>query len=746
MRIDLICDFAFFFHNNSNTFQMTPNIQTAPDARPCLALRPLSAAIPLVMVAMGSAWPLAVRAQNTSADLPAVTVTAAEQKGYDAKDTQSATRTDTPLLDTPQSVSVVTPDQMRDRAVQSVAEAVRYVPGVSFAQGEGNRETPIIRGISSTGDFFIDGIRDDVQYYRDLYNIESVEVFKGPNAMIFGRGATGGLINRVSKQANWQKRYGASLTLGSENNRRITADVNQPVNDELAIRVMGMYENSDSYRDGVSLERSGVSPTLSWRPSSKTLVTAGYEHFRDDRIADRGISSYQGRPVDTDPSTFFGNAQGSPTWTELDAVSALVEHQFSADVLVRNKTRWSSQDKFYQNVFPGAVNAAGSAVSIAAYNNATRRDSVFNQTDAIINAQTGALRHKLLVGMELGRQDTDNFRNTGYFPGNVTNVSVPLSDPTTHLPVTYRQSATDADNTGQTTVAALYVQDQLEITRQFLIVGGLRYDNFKVDFRNNRNGQSFNTNDHLVSPRIGVIYKPLPAASVYANYSVAYQPRAGDQLSSLSLSNAALEPEKFNNYEVGVKWDVRPNLSTTFALYQLDRTNVVVLDPSDPTGTRTMLADGQRTRGVEIGISGNVTSAWSVAGGYSYVDATLSADTSATLRKGAELGQVPRHTFTLWNRYDFTPMWGAGLGVIYRSKMYASTEQIASGSDPYPNVTLPGYTRVDAAVFMTLSKRMSAQLNIENLFDKKYYANANSNTNITPGSPRAVRVSLNAAF
>ncbi|MFC5770206.1 TonB-dependent receptor [Thauera sinica] len=689
-----------------------------------------------------------MHAQSVEPVLPAVVVTAGDQRdtGYNARATSTATRTDTPLRDTPQSISVVTAAEMRDRSVQNIAEAVRYVPGVSFAQGEGNRETPIIRGISSTGDFFIDGIRDDVQYYRDLYNIEAVEVFRGPNAMIFGRGATGGLINRIGKQANWQPLYGASLTLGSHDNRRVTADINQPINDVAAVRITGMYENSDSYRDGVTLERSGINPTLSWRPSSKTLVTAGYEHFKDDRIADRGISSYRGAPVGTDRSTFFGNAKGSPTGTELDAVSASIEHQFDNGLVLRNRTRWSTQDKFYQNVFPGAVNAAGTRVAISAYNNATSRDSLFNQTDVIADFQTGPVRHKLLVGMELGKQDTTNFRKTGYFPGNVTSVNVPLSDPTTNLPVTYRQSASDADNSSKSTVSALYVQDQLELTPQFFVIGGLRYDRFEVDFRNNRNGQTINADDHLMSPRVGVIYKPVPAASIYANYSIAYQPRAGDQLSSLSVTNATLKPEKFKNYEVGVKWDMASNLTGSLALYQLDRTNVIVLDPTDPTNTRTMLADGQRSKGIEIGLAGNLTSAWSVSGGYSYVDAKMLADTSATIRDGAELGQVPSHTFTLWNRYDFSPMWGAGVGVIHRTKMLASTEQVATASNAYPNVTLPGYTRVDAAVFLTLSKSLSAQLNVENLFDKKYYINANSNTNITPGAPRTFRVSLNAAF
>lgn len=708
-----------------------------------LSRHPVALAVQLLVATGGLAAPWTGAFAQSTSTLPAVTVQGEVDKGYSATRSTTATKTDTPLIDTPQSISVVTKDQIRDQASQGLAEALRYVPGVSFAQGEGNRETPIFRGIATTADFYIDGVRDDVQYYRDLYNIERVEVFRGPNAMIFGRGATGGLINRVSKQANWTPLMAGSVSLGSDSNKRVAIDLNQAINDSLAFRLNAMHEDSDSYRDGVFVRRTGINPTLSWKATSRTLVTVGYEHFRDDRVADRGIPSFQGRPVKTDPSTFFGNAANSPTWSRLDAFNASVEHEFGNGLMLRNRLRVADQDKFYQNVFPGAVNAAGTTVSIAAYNNATSRKSVFNQTDLTYNLNTGAIKHKLLAGVELGRQETSNFRETGYFPGtNVTSVSVPLANPVTTLPITFRQSATDADNNGTSKVAAFYVQDQIELSPQWQIVGGLRVDHFKTDFTNKRNGQQVDASDNLLSPRLGVIYKPQQNVSVYANYSIAHQPRAGEQLSSLTLTNSALSPEKFKNYELGAKWDVQPNLSVTAAVFRLDRTNVVILDPTDPTNTRTILSDGQRTEGLELSISGNVTAAWSVAGGYTYSDAKFMGRTAATLQPDGKVALVPRHTFSLWNRYDFTPAWGAGLGVIHRTKSLAANELAAAAS----NVELPGYTRVDAAVFYKINKNLGVQLNVENLFDKEYYVNAHSNNNITPGSPRAYRVALNASF
>lgn len=708
-----------------------------------LSRHPIALAVQLLVATGGLAAPWTAAFAQSSATLPAVTVQGDIDKGYSATRSTTATKTDTPLIDTPQSISVVTKDQIRDQASQGLAEALRYVPGVGFAQGEGNRETPIFRGIATTADFYIDGVRDDVQYYRDLYNIERVEVFRGPNAMIFGRGATGGLINRASKQANWTPLMAGSVSLGSDSNKRVAIDLNQAINDSLAFRLNAMHEDSDSYRDGVFVRRTGVNPTLSWKATSRTLVTVGYEHFRDDRVADRGIPSYQGRPVATDPSTFFGNASNSPTWSRLNAFNASVEHEFGNGLMLRNRLRVADQDKFYQNVFPGAVNAAGTMVSIAAYNNATSRKSVFNQTDLTYTLNTGAIKHKLLAGVELGRQETTNFRETGFFPGNnVTSVNVPLSNPVTTLPVTFRQSPSDADNAGTSKVAAFYIQDQIELNPQWQIVGGLRVDHFKTDFTNKRNGQQVDASDNLLSPRLGVIYKPQQNVSLYANYSIAHQPRAGEQLASLTLTNAALSPEKFKNYELGAKWDVQPNLAVTAAVFRLDRTNVVILDPSDPTNTRTILSDGQRTEGLELGVSGNVTAAWSVAGGYTYSDAKFMGRTASTLRPDGKVALVPRHTVSLWNRYDFTPTWGAGLGVIHRTKSLAANEQAVAAA----NVELPGYTRVDAAVFYKINKNLGVQLNVENLFDKAYYVNAHSVSNITPGSPRAYRLALNASF
>jgi catecholate siderophore receptor len=278
------------------------------------------------------------------------------------------------------------------------------------------------------------------------------------------------------------------------------------------------------------------------------------------------------------------------------------------------------------------------------------------------------------------------------------------------------------------------VQDQIEINRYLQFVTGVRFDYFDLQFHNNRNGQELRRIDRLVSPRAGVIVKPVTSLSVYANYGVAYLPSSGDQFSSLTTITQQVKPEKFNNYELGAKWDVRRNLSFTTAVYRQDRTNTRATDPNDPT--RILQTGSQRTNGFELGLNGFVTSRWSVAGGYAYQDAFI---TSATISaaKNAQVGLVPHHTFSLWNNYNVIRRLAFGLGIIHRSDMFAAVDNA---------VVLPGYTRADAAVFFSITEKWRLQANFQNLFDMQYYLNADGNNNISPGAPRGARVALIARF
>jgi catecholate siderophore receptor len=659
-------------------------------------------------------------------------VTITDMAGFETF-SSSATKTLTALRDVPQSISVVSREAIKDQGMQSIADVVRYVPGITAIQGENNRDQVVIRGNSSSADFFLDGVRDDVQYYRDLYNLDRVEALKGPNAMIFGRGGGGGVINRVTKQAEFSEFGELTLQGGSYGNKRVLADFDRRFGHRVAFRVNSMFENSDSFRDRVDVTRFGINPTLTLVAGRNTQVRLGYEHFRDQRVADRGIPSFHGLPSETSLSTFFGNPDESRVRARVNLASAVIDHQVG-NLNIHNRTLFGAYRRFYQNFVPGAVNADQTRVNLSAYNNATRRENIFNQTDLTYAAKTGGPRHTLLAGAELGRQVSYNFRDTGFFNNTATSISVPFANPTISTPVTFRQNATDADNHVNANVSATYAQDQIELSSKIQVLAGLRFDHFNLKFHNNRNNERLSRVDNLWSPRAGIVFKPLALLSLYGSYTVSYLPSSGDQFSSLTSVTQMLKPEKFRNYEFGAKWDLLQSLSLTSAVYSLARTNTRATDPNDPS--KFVQTGSQRTNGAEIGLNGRPTRNWQILGGYAHQDAKVTSATAAA-PKGARVGQVPRHTFSLWNNYRFARKWGAGLGLIHRSNMFAAIDD---------KVTLPGYTRADAAVYFTISENVGLQANLENAFNRKHFINADGNDNISPGSPRSARFSLTWKF
>ena len=651
--------------------------------------------------------------------------------GYTARRTFSATRTDLPLRDVPQSVTVIGRQLIDDQAAQSMGDVVRYIPGITMGQGEGHRDAPTIRGNSSTADFFINGVRDDVQYFRDLYNVDRVEALKGSNAMIFGRGGAGGVINRVTKQADWGTYRSVMYESGSNQHNRGTVDFGGALGNALAGRVTGLLEKSGDFRESTELSRSGINPTVAVMAGG-TMFRVGYEHFADRRTVNRGMPSFRGAPSAADINTFFGDPDRSRARAIVNSGEATIERGSPDRVMIRNRSLIASYDKYYQNVYPGALNAEGTHVAIQAYGNQTDRRNLFNQTDVTFALGSGNVRHLTLVGAELGRQITDNFRRTGYFAGDATSFSAPFSDPTISEPVTFRQSASDADNRTTAGVSAAYAQHQLAIGTAWHAIAGLRYERFELDYHNNRNGQSLFRADKMLSPRVGLVFKPSMPVSIYGSHSVSFLPASGDQFASLSATTTTLAPERFTNREVGVKWDVTSALALTGALYRLDRTNAAAPDPLNPS--LRVQTGSQRTTGAEAGIAGSVNSRWDIAGGYAWQRAKIVSRT-AEASAGAMIPLVPAYTASLWNRYRVTPRVSAGLGLIRQAEMYAAIDN---------TVLLPAFTRVDAAVFFSPFERLRAQVNIENLLDATYYPTSHGNNNIQPGAPRTLRVSLTA--
>ena len=677
-----------------------------------------------------------VQAQAERADGPV--------QGYRATRSGTFTRTDTPLKEVPASITVVPADLMKDQAMQGMADVLRYVPGANVHQGEGNRDQVVLRGNSTNADFFIDGVRDDAQVFRDLYNLERVEVLKGPGGMVFGRGGAGGVVNRVTRKPVFGPVREASLTLGSHAQRRGTVDLGGRASDTVAWRLNAVAEGADSFREGVQLRRAGINPVVTWSPGGATAVTVGLEHFEDERTADRGIPSRNGLPFETGRGTFFGNAAQSESRATVDGFSAVLEHDLGGGLQLKNSFRATHYDKFYQNVFPGSAVNAGGTLSISAYNNANERTNVFNQTDLVASVSAGGMQHTVLAGMELGRQDSDNQRRTGFFgstPATIT--GIPASHPlATATRFDFR--GTDANNRVESDILGLYLQDQVALSAQWKVLAGVRYDVFQVEVDDRRTTVTpadLRRTDREFSPRLGVVWSPNAASTYYASYSYAFLP-SGEQL-ALASSTADLAPEQSTNYEIGARWDLRPQLTLSLAVFRLDKDDVRARDPS---GNGTFVKTGQqRMEGAELGLQGEVEPWWQVYAGYAYLDArvhkALSTGTdanAAAIPEGRRIALAPRHTLSLWNRIALVGGWSTGLGVVHQDESFASISNA---------VRLPAFTRADGALYYTFaSGKTRVALNVENLGNRRYYATADGDNNITPGAPRTARVTLTSSF
>ena len=662
-----------------------------------------------------------------------------QRQHYGVRSTSTATKTNTDIKDIPQALTVITDAQIRDQQLRSIAELLYFVPGASPATGESNRDQFSIRGNNSTADLFIDGIRDDVQYFRDFYNIERVEVLRGPNAMIFGRGGGGGIVNRVTKRAMLAPFRDFSLSADNWGRFRLTGDIDQPIAAGAGVRMNAMYENGGSFRRHVDLERYGINPSVGILVGSRTRLDLGVEHLHDRRTTDRGVPSQGGRPLEGFDRTFFGDPRLSFAKANVNIGNFAVQHDFGEGLTLRNRTLIGDYDKFYQNVYPNSALSNGT-LALAAYNDTTTRTNLFSQTDLVWEGRFGGIDHTLLAGFELGRQKGKQRRLNGFFqPSNSLSLIVPVSDPTVDVDVIFRPFAGDLvtpTNFVRTraNIVAAYVQEQIRPAEWLEIVAGLRFDSFGVDVTNLNNGARFERDDDLWSPRLGLIFKPRRNLSIYGSYSRSYLPQSGDQFSSLNLTTEALKPERFDNYEIGAKWEPVEGLLATIAVYQLDRKNTQARDPVDPAVI--VLTGAQRSRGIEVGLERSITDRWQISAGYALQEAEITETTTAA-PAGRKVPLVPKHSFALWNRYDVNDRLGVGLGVIARSSSYASISNA---------VKLPGYTRVDAAAFYRLTPQVELQVNAENLLGADYFPAAHNDNNIAPGAPRSVKASVNFGF
>ena len=661
-------------------------------------------------------------------------VVTGERQGYAIGDGSSATKTPTALIDVPQSITVVTRQQLDDQATQQLGEALRYVPGVTLGTGEGHRDQITLRGQSTTADFYLDGLRDDAQYYRPLYNIERIEVLKGANAMIFGRGGGGGVVNRVSKVADLARRfatgYASADSFGAFD---LAVDANLPLGETVAARLSTIYEEFDNHRDFYEGRFIGVSPTLTAILGDATRLTAQYTYDDDERVTDRGVPSRGGKPIRGFDEVFFGSRELNHNTNKAHTARVRLDHELGDSLSFNISGQFADFDKFYANVYPRAA-ATATTIQLEGYADGTKRRNLIGQANLVWQGNTGPIGHTLLAGAEAADQDTDNSRRNVLFAGG-TNGGLRFTTPLAERIAVPAVSLTNFVNNRRSRlkVWSAYIQDQVEIGEHVQLVAGIRYDDIQLDTVNLVNGFAARRSDGKWSPRVGVILKPQPNISIYGSYAKSFLPQSGDQFAVLDATTATLAPERFENIEAGIKWDLKPHLALTAALFRLDRDNTRA---NDPVSGLVVLTGSTRTKGIEAQLAGQITPQWQASLGFVVQEGEIRATTTAA-PAGRKLAQLPKFQASAWTRYDVTPSLGFGVGVVHQARQFATISNA---------VVLPAFTRVDAAAFWDVSERIALQLNVENLFDIAYYPSAHTDNNIAPGEPISARVGVKVKF
>jgi len=665
---------------------------------------------------------------------------------YLYNDQVNALRTPTPIIDVPQSLTIVTSDQFHRQGFDSIGDIINYIPGVSNSQGEGHRDSVVFRGVRSTADFFIDGVRDDVQYYRPLYNIEQVEILRGPNALLFGRGGTGGILNRVTKKGIIGEQFtGYRASIDTFGAFGVELDTNISSTDTSAFRLNAMYESLDNHRDFYDGTQIGLNPTAHFELSDATSLDLSYEFIDHERFIDRGIpTGTNGEPVEAFQDIVFGDPELNTTELQAHIFRATLQHRFSDTLKGRVSAFYGDYDKMYQNLYASGYDPANSpnVVTLDGYLDTTQRQNLILSGDLIGEFQMGGLRHTVVAGVEYIDTVNNNDRYNTFFdqtaddnesfiierPLNIRGgVGVNASgDPTSNDFTVSINDDTEAD----VSVFSVYLQDEIEISEKLDIIIGARFDSFDIDVYNVVADESRSRTDEEISPRFGVVYKPMENVSLYGSYSESFLPRSGEQFANINGSNNALDPNTYTNVEAGVKWDFSSNLSFTAAVFEIEQSSPQVAD-NDPS---TLDVIDSETTGFEAQLQGQLTDQWFVSAGYSRLNGEIVNRNGAT---GLRPRELPENMFSIWSGFQLNDQFGFGAGLTYQDESFINNSNSA---------VLPAFTRVDAAVFYDVSDNFRVQLNVENLTDELYFPTSHSTHQATVGAPLNARLTISGQF
>ncbi|WP_454056550.1 TonB-dependent receptor [Cupriavidus sp. Marseille-Q8015] len=678
-----------------------------------------------------------------------------------------------PLLDTPKSVTVVPGEVIRQSESNSLQEALRNTPGITFGAAEGGTpigDRPFIRGYDTMSSLFVDGVRDPGSQTRDTFNIDSVGVIKGPSSAYGGKGSAGGMINTVSKQPRQENFVEGSIGLGSAAYRRATVDGNYVLGENIALRLNAMaYGGNAPGREAVDGRAWGIAPSVTFGLSGPTRLTLSYYHLEGSGMPDYGIpyarpfmqasKASPAGPADVSRNTFYGLNDRDFRKAQTDIATAIFEHRFSERLTFRNTTRWGRVANDYVVTIPDG--SRGNVPRGMVHRGARSRDSVtqtlINQTDFAAKFETGFLRHTALFGFEFSGDDT---RNTPYaviqqVPGTTCNAALVASHDCTSL---YNPNPGDtwggrvgkrpATTSTSTRERAVYLFDTVEITPRWRINGGVRYDSYHTEsstpaYRHPGTGRSMPStnlsNDaNFFNYQAGVVYKPVDYGSIYVSYGTASSPPGtanGDGADILLARNQNLAPERTSAWELGTKWDLLDRrLSLTGAVFVSNKDNARVA-----VDANTMENVGkQKVKGFELGFAGNVTDRWGVFGGYTYLHSELESNGPVNaVNDGNQFPNTPKNSFSLWTTYQLVPAFTLGGGAYYMDKVYGNAAN---------SLYVPSYWRFDAMAAYRVNKHLTLQLNVQNVFNRTYYAKAFAAHYALPGPGRAGMLTANFRF
>jgi catecholate siderophore receptor len=659
-------------------------------------------------------------AQQPSEDIPLSPVDVRAQRREYRVMEPSLFKFPDPIKDTPQTINILPQELLREQAIFSMRDALRNVTGLSLNAGEGGSQGDnlTIRGYSARNDIYLDGVRDQGSYNRDVFNLQAIEVIKGPAATMFGRGSTGGIINQVSKVPERGAFYDVSGTVGTGPIGRVTLDVNQPYDDQLGLRLNALYYQGDvEGRNEVTLQRWGLAPSVTIGLTGPTRLTLSYFYQHESNTPDDGLPYLFGRPAPVSRDTIYGLPDHDVQRTNVHIATARLDHEFSENVKLRNTLRYARYLLDQEAVAPriaGTPTESTPLTDITVNRGMVARDRddaiLANQTDVISRFDTWFLKHTLVTGVELDRETADvtNLSVTGVpattllFPNMFPNLS------------TIRQTVnTRADTVART--ASLYAVDEVALTPQWKIYGGARYDHFNADFESRAAATGavtkFSRTDDVWSPRAALVFQPTGAQTYYFTWGTSFNPSA--EAVTLAANTVNTPPEKNQSFELGAKWQLlNGRLSLNTAIFRIDKTDARTAEP----GALAQTLDGkQRSQGFEIEVIGRPLPNWNLFAGYTFLDTRVleSQDVQGGIPvQGKRLIAAPQNSFTLWTTYDLTRQWQVGGGVTYQSDRYANGNNT--------NV-LPAYAKGDLTVGYFPWTNTEFRLNVLNVTNERYF-------------------------